>query len=53
MGMGKRDTTIGIVFYKNICHRHRSKGNCLTINDSSGDSKWWQQCDGRSCRHNV
>ena len=40
MGMGKRDTTIGIVFYKNICHRHRSKGNCLTINDSSGDSKW-------------
>mgnify|MGYP000333611283 CR=1 FL=1 len=40
MGMGKRDTTIGIVFYKNICHRHRSKGNCLSINDSSGDSKW-------------
>ena len=40
MGMGKRDTTIGIVFYKNICHRHRSKGNCLIINDSSGDSKW-------------
>jgi len=40
MGTEKRDTTIGIVFYKNICHCHHSKGNCLTINDSSGDSKW-------------
>ena len=32
--------TKNLFFYKNICHRHRSKGNCLSINDSSGDSKW-------------
>ena len=38
MGTEKSDTAIGIVFYKNICHCHHSKGNCLTINDSSGDS---------------